>query len=99
MGEIREALGISFREVAKAIACPTHSFSVYDLQGSDDGDVFERLTPNRLSGSAEEIVIHSLTMKCLRKIAVRNCMKESVMRKIKNQATKQLRDRCLDSLA
>ena len=68
VAEIAEALGISFRATARAIAYPTHFFSVYDLQDPDnDGDIFERLTPNHLSGSAEEIVIHSLTMECLQK--------------------------------
>ena len=65
--EISKALGISFRAVARAIAYPTHFFSVYDLQGSDDdGDIYERLTTNRLSGSAEDAVIRMLTMECLR---------------------------------
>ena len=65
--EICVSLGISFRTAAIAIAYPTHFFSVYDLQGpDDDGDVFERLTTNRLSGSAEDTVIRALTMECLR---------------------------------
>ena len=39
--EIAEALGISFRAAARAIACPTHFLSVYDLQDpDDDGDIF-----------------------------------------------------------
>ena len=65
--EISQALSISFRAVSRAIAYPTHFFSVYDLQGlDDDGDIFERLTTNRLSGSAEGAVIRMLTMECLR---------------------------------
>ena len=65
--EISKALGISFGAVARAIAYPTHFFSVYDLQSpEDDGDILERLTPGWLSGSPEETVIRSLTMECLR---------------------------------
>ena len=65
--EICASLGISFRVAARAITYPTHFFSVYDLQDpDDDGDVYERLTTNRLSGSAEDAVIHMLTMECLR---------------------------------
>lgn len=65
--EICASLGISLRSVLRAIAYPTHFLSVYDLQGpKDDGDIYERLTTNRLSGSAEDTVIHTLTIKCLR---------------------------------
>lgn len=65
--EISQALGISFSTAARAIAYPTHFFSVYDLQDPDeDGDILERLTPGWLSGSPEEAVIRSLTMECLR---------------------------------
>ena len=65
--EIAEALGISFRAAARAIAYPTHLLSVYDLQDpEEDGDILERLTPGWLSGSPEETVIRSLTMECLR---------------------------------
>ena len=65
--EISQALGISFRAAARAISYSTHFFSVYDLQGQDDdGDIYERLTTNRLSGSAEGAVIRMLTMECLR---------------------------------
>lgn len=50
-----------------AIAYPTHFLSVYDLQDADDvGDIYERLTMNRLSGSVEETAIRMLTMECLR---------------------------------
>lgn len=64
--EISQALGISFPAVARAIAYPTHFFSVYDLQDpEEDGDILERLTPGWLSGSPEETVIRSLTMECL----------------------------------
>ena len=67
LSEICMSLGISFRVAARAVAYPTHFFSVYDLQDpDDDGDVYERLTTNRLSGSAEDAVIRALTMKCLR---------------------------------
>lgn len=65
--EISQELGISFRAAARAIAYPTHFFSVYDLQSpEDDGDILEQLTSNRLSGSAEDTVIRMLTMECLR---------------------------------
>ena len=65
--EICASLGISLRAVARAITYPTHFFSVYDLQGpDDDGDIFERLASTRLSGSAEDAVIHMVTMECLR---------------------------------
>lgn len=67
LSEICVSLGISFRVAARAVAYPTHFFSVYDLQDlDDDGDIYERLTTNRLSGSAEDAVIRALTMKCLR---------------------------------
>lgn len=65
--EISKALGISFPAAARAIAYPTHFFSVHDLQDpEEDGDILERLTPGWLSGSPEETVIRSLTMECLR---------------------------------
>ena len=61
------SLGISFRAAARAIDYPTHFFSVYDLQGPEDnGDIFERLAANRLSSSAEDAVLHTLTAECLR---------------------------------
>ena len=67
VAEISEALGVSFREAARAIAYPTHFFSVNDLQDpDDDGDIYERLTTNCLSDSAEDAVIRMLTMECLR---------------------------------
>lgn len=67
LSEICVSLGISFCVAARAVAYPTHFFSVCDLQDpDDDGDVYERLTTNRLSGSAEDAVIRALTMKCLR---------------------------------
>ena len=67
VAEISEAMGISFPEAARAIAYPTHFFSVYDLQDpEEDGDILERLTPGWLSGSPEETVFRSLTMECLR---------------------------------
>ena len=65
--EICVSLGLSFRAVARAITYPTHFFSVYDLQSSDDdSDIFERLVSTRLSGSAEDAVIRMVTMECLR---------------------------------
>lgn len=77
MEEISKALGISFRAAARAIAYPTHFFSVYDLQGpDDDGDIYERLTTNRLSGSAEGAVIRMVTMKCLREEFMRLSQKD-----------------------
>lgn len=67
LSEICVSLGISFRVAARAVAYPTHFFSVYDLQGpDDDGDIYERLTINHLSYSAEDAVIRAMTMKCLR---------------------------------
>lgn len=67
VAEISQALGVSFRAAARAIAYPTHFLSVYDLQDpDDDGDIYERLTTNHLSGSAEDAVIRMLTMECLR---------------------------------
>ena len=65
--EICKALDISFRAATRAIAYPTHFFSVYDLQSTEDGnDIFEWLASTRLSGSAEDAVIHMVTMECLR---------------------------------
>lgn len=75
--EISKALGISFRAAARAIAYPTHFFSVYDLQSpDDDGDIFERLASTRLSGSAEDAVIRMVTMECLREEFLRLSKKE-----------------------
>ena len=67
LSDICASFGISFRSVARAITYPTHFFSVYDLQSSDDdSDIFERLASTRLSGSAEDMVIHMVTMEFLR---------------------------------
>lgn len=75
--EICASLGIPFRTAARAIAYPTHFFSVYDLQGpDDDGDIFERLASIRLSGSAEDAVIRMVTMECLREEFLRLSKKE-----------------------
>lgn len=75
--EICASLGIPFRAAARAIAYPTHFFSVYDLQGpDDDGDIFERLASIRLSGSAEDAVIRMVTMECLREEFLRLSKKE-----------------------
>ena len=66
MSEIVEELGVPLAEVAKAVAYPTHFFSVYDLPiPEEDGDIFEYLMSNRLSVSAEEIALGVLTMKSL----------------------------------
>lgn len=127
--EICASLGVPFRTVTRAITYPTHFLSVYDLQSPEyDGNILEQLTSNRLSGSAEDAVIRSLTMECLwekflqlskrdqdilgrcfgvydfpksdlREIAMRNRMKEAGVEKAKDQALKQLRDRCMDSFA
>ena len=75
--EICVSLGIPFRAAARAIAYPTHFFSVYDLQSpDDDGDIFERLASTRLSGSAEDAVIRMVTMECLREEFLRLSKKE-----------------------
>ena len=75
--EICASLGIPFRAAARAIAYPTHFFSVYDLQSpDDDGDIFERLASTRLSGSAEDAVIRMVTMECLREEFLRLPKKE-----------------------
>ena len=75
--EICASLGISFRAALRAIVYPTHFFSVYDLQNSDDdGDIFERLAVSRLSGSAEDAVIRMVTMECLREEFLRLSKKE-----------------------
>lgn len=45
MSEIAGELGVSLAEVAKAVAYPTHFFSVYDLPiPEEDGDIFEYLS-------------------------------------------------------
>lgn len=75
--EICAPLGLSLRTVLRAIAYPTHFFSVYDLQNpEDDGDIFERLAVSRLSGSAEDAVIRMVTMECLREEFLRLSKKE-----------------------
>lgn len=67
MSEIADDLGISSAEVARAVAYPTHFFSIYDLPiPEEDGDIFEYLMSDRMSVSAEEIVFGVLTMKSLR---------------------------------
>lgn len=67
MSEIADDLGVSLSEVAKAVAYPTHFFSIYDLPiPEEDGDIFEYLMSDRMSVSAEEIVFGVLTMKSLR---------------------------------
>ena len=65
MGEIADDLGISLAEVARAVAYPTHFFSVYDLPIPEDGDIFEYIMSDRLSVSAEEIALRVLTMESL----------------------------------
>lgn len=66
MSEIADDLGVSLSEVARAVAYPTHFFSVYDLPTpEEDGDIFEYLMSDRLSVSAEEIVLRALTMESL----------------------------------
>lgn len=75
--DIYVSLGIPFHTAARAIAYPTHFFSVYDLQDpDDDGDIFERLASIRLSGSAEDAVIRMVTMECLREEFLRLSKKE-----------------------
>ena len=67
VSEIAEELGASLTEVARAVAYPTHFFSVYDLPMPEgDGDILEYLMSDRLSASAEEIALRALTMKSLR---------------------------------
>lgn len=66
ISEIAEELDISRSEAARAVAYPTHFFSVYDLTTpEEDGDIFEYLMADRLSASAEEIALRVLTMKSL----------------------------------
>ena len=66
MSEIAEELGITLAEVARAVAYPTHFFSVYDLpMPEEDGDIFEYLMSDRMSVSAEEISLRALTMESL----------------------------------
>ena len=46
MSEIAGELGVSLAEVARAVAYPTHFFSVYDLPiPEEDGDIFEVADP------------------------------------------------------
>ena len=66
MSEIAEELGVSLSEAARAVAYPTHFFSVYDLPiPEEDGDIFEYLMSDRLSVSAEEIALRALAMESL----------------------------------
>ena len=66
MSEIAGELGVSLAEVAKAVAYPTHFFSVYDLPIPEEGgDIFEYLMSDRLSVPAEEIALRALTMESL----------------------------------
>ena len=67
ISEIADDLGVSLSEVARAVAYPTHFFSVYDLPIPEEGgDIFEYLQSHRLSASAGEIVLRAFTMECLR---------------------------------
>ena len=65
---LREYIAECEEKIQADIVIVTIAESVeYDLQDpDDDGDIYERLTMNRLSGSAEETVIRMLTMECLR---------------------------------
>ncbi len=64
---IAEALGISVREAARAVGYPTHFLSVYDLTGPEaEGDPYDSLPISGAGGSAEEEVLRSVTMDCLR---------------------------------
>lgn len=66
MNDIAEELDISCSEAARAVAYPTHFFSVYDLPiPEEDGDIFEYLMADWLSASAEEIALRALTMESL----------------------------------
>ncbi|MBP3305192.1 MAG: hypothetical protein J6L24_04410 [Oscillospiraceae bacterium] len=66
MNDIAEELDISCSKAARAVAYPTHFFSVYDLPTPEgDGDIFEYLMSDRLSASAEEIALRALTMESL----------------------------------
>lgn len=65
--EIAEALGISVREAARAVVYPTHFLSVYDLTDPEaDGDPYDSLPVSGVGVSAEEEVLRSVTMDCLR---------------------------------
>ena len=67
ISEIAEELDISCSEAARAVAHPTHFFSIYDLPiPEEDGDIFEYLQSHRLSASAGEVVLRALIMECLR---------------------------------
>ena len=67
ISKIAEELDISCSEASRAVAYPTHFFSVYDLPIPEEGgDIFEYLQSHRLSASAGEIVLRALTMECLR---------------------------------
>ncbi len=64
---IAEALGISVREAARAVGYPSHFLSVYDLDDPEaDGDPYDSLPISSAGGSAEEEVLRSVTMDCLR---------------------------------
>lgn len=66
ISKIAEELDISCSEASRAVAYPTHFFSVYDLPiPEEDGDIFEYLMADRLSVSAEETVLRALTMESL----------------------------------
>ena len=66
MNDIAGELRVSLSEVARAVAYPTHFFSVYELpMPEEDGDIFEYLMSDRLSASAEEIALRALTMESL----------------------------------
>lgn len=67
LNEIAEALGISVREAARAVVYPTHFLSVYDLMDPEaDGDPYDSLPVSGVGVSAEEEVLRSVTMDCLR---------------------------------
>lgn len=67
LNEIAEALGISVREATRAVVYPTHFLSVYELTDPGaDGDPYDSLPASGVGVSAEEEVLRSVTLDCLR---------------------------------
>lgn len=66
--EIAAALHLSDEATARLVGYNTHFLSVFDLQGSEEGDPFERLLPDRQGASAEQIVYRKVSLELLEQL-------------------------------
>lgn len=66
--EIAAALHLSDEATARLIGYNTHVLSVFDLQGSEEEDPFERLLSARQGASAEQIVYRKVSLELLEQL-------------------------------